>query len=70
MFGLAEEDTTDFHAFHKEVVYPLRQGWIRSQRAVDWNIENPSICQTTECTAEKVEHLLGEGLKYHDTNDL
>ena len=70
MLGLAEEDTTGFHAFHKEVVYLISQGRIRSQRAVDWYIENPSIGQPAESTAEKVEHLAGEGLKYYDTNDL
>jgi hypothetical protein len=70
MLGLAEEDTTSFHAFHKEVVYLLCQGRIRSQRTVDWNIENPSIGQTAEGAAEKAEHLPGEGLQYYDTNDL
>ncbi len=70
MLGLAEEDTTSFHACHKEVVYLIGQSRVRSQRTVDWNIENPSVGQTAESTAEKVEHLPGEGLKYHDTNDL
>jgi len=70
MLGLAEEDTTDFHTFHEEVVYPIRQDRVRSQRAVDWNIEYSSICQTAECTAEKAEHLPGEGFEYYDTNNL
>ena len=70
MLGLAEENSTGFHAFHKEVMYPLSQGRIRSQRTVDRNVENSSIGETAESTAEKVEHLPGEGLKYYDTNDL
>ena len=70
MLGLAEEDTTGFHAFHKEVVYPISQDRVRSQRAVDWDIEYPSICQIAECAAEQVEHLPGEGLEYYDTNNL
>ena len=70
MLGLAEEDTTNFRALHKEVMYLLGQGQTRLQRTVDWNIENSSIGQTTECTAEMAEHLPGKGLKYYDTNDL
>lgn len=70
MLGLAEEDTTNFHASQKEAMYLLGQGRTRSQRTVDWNIENPSVGQTTECTAEKAEHLPGKGLKYYHTNDL
>ena len=70
MLGLAEKDTTNFHAFYKEAMYLLGQGRARLQRTVDWNIENSSIGQTTEYTTEKAEHLPGEGLKYYDTNDL
>jgi len=70
MLGLAEEDSTGFHAFYKEVVYLLGQGRIWSQRTVDWNIENPTIGETAESTAEKVEHLPSEGFKYYNTNDL
>jgi len=70
MLGLAEEDTTGSHTFHEEIMYLLGQGRIRSQITVDWDIENPSIGQTTESTTEKVEHLPGEGLEYNHANDL